>query len=70
MFKNRRIEVRVKNDKDGVDEVAVEAVDPEQIAKLVQDTSRVIVSHAIIGVGTYVILDTFRKVIVKMAPGN
>lgn len=71
ILKNRKLEIRVKNDKDDViSDAVVEQIDPEQIAKLVQDTSRIIASHAIIGVGTYVLLDTFRKVVVKMVPGH
>lgn len=69
LLKNRSLQVKVvKND--GKDTEVVTEVEPAEIAQLVQDTSRVIVSQVIVGVGAYVLLDTFRKVVVKMVPGH
>lgn len=71
LLKNRKLEVRLASDKDDKStEIELPVVDPEQIARLVQETSRVVVSHAIIGVGTYVALDTIRKVLIKVVPGH
>lgn len=68
-LKGKSVQIKMVKD-DDQPEIEREIVVPADVAKEVQETVRIISSHVIIGVGTYVLLDTFRKVVVKMVPGH
>lgn len=70
MLKGRHVEVKVVKDDGEPPAIEKEIVVPADIAKEVQETVRIISSHVIIGMGVYVLADTFRKVVVKMVPGH
>lgn len=69
MLKGRHLKVSVEKDSDQP-EVVQDVIVPAEVAKEVQETVRIISAHVVMGVGTYVLLDTFRKVVVKMVPGR
>lgn len=69
-LKNRKLEVRFAKDTDQPTDTPQEVVIPADYSEVIQDTVRIVSAHVVLGVGTYVILDTFRKVVVKMVPGH
>lgn len=72
-LKGRKVEVRFTKDEEqpaALPEYAQAKVDLVNRAEDIQETVRIISAHVVMGVGTYVLLDTFRKVVVKMVPGR
>lgn len=72
-LKGRKVEVRFTKDEEptpALPEYAQQKVDLVNRAEDIQDIVRIVSAHAIMGVGTYVLLDTFRKAVVKMVPGR
>lgn len=69
-LKGKSVQIKMVKDDDTEHVIEKEVLVPADISKEVQETVRIISSHVIIGVGTYVLLDTFRKVVVKMVPGH
>ena len=70
-FKNRTIQVSFpKGEKEDVPEYAQQKLDAMNRAEDIQETVRIVSAHVIMGVSAYLLLDTFRKSVIKMVPGH
>ena len=71
-LKGRKVEVRFAKDEEQptTPEYAQQKIDLVNRAEDIQDLVRIVSAHVVLGVGTYVLLDTFRKAVVKMVPGR
>lgn len=68
-FKNRTIQVSFPKGEEQP-ELAQQKIEAMNYAEDIQEIVRIVSGHVIVGVGTYVLLDTFRKVAIKMVPGH
>lgn len=70
-FKNRTIQVSFpKGEKQPPQEISQAPAEPVNYAADIQETVRIVSAHVIMGVSAYLLLDTFRKSVIKMVPGH
>lgn len=73
-LKGRKVEVRFTKDEEqpapALPEYAQQKIELVNRAEDIQDIIRVVSANVILGVGSYVVLDTLRKAVVKMVPGH
>jgi hypothetical protein len=71
MFKNKTLQLNLVNKPKSTEtDVNSEAAPSVDYAQIVRETTETVAKNLIIGVATYVAVDTLRQVIVKITPAH